>query len=315
MPDAPPPQEALLRLMTGPWIAQAIFVAAKLGIADLVGEEPRPSGKLAAASGVDAQSLHRVLRALASVGVFAEDNEGRFELTPMAGYLRSQVPCSLRAYAIMLGEQWHWRCWGEILHSVRTGKTAFEHIFGKSVFEHYAEHPEAARISIEGLASRSAQENAAIRGAYDFSRARTLIDVGGGQGTLLLSLLAREPHLTGILLDRPQVIASAKPLLDRSEHTDRVTAVGGDFFETVPAGGDIYLLKKVLHDWDDARAIAILKVCRAAIGRAGRLLVLEPVIAEGNAPGFAKLLDLLMLVYAGGRERSEAEHRGLLAAA
>jgi hypothetical protein len=307
--------EALLRLMIGPWIAQAIFVAAKLDIADRLRDGAQSAAALAAATDVDAAALHRVLRALASVGVFREEGSGGFALTPLAQGLRGDVPNSLRDYAIMLGERWIWLSLGEMSHSVRTGETAFAHVFAAPIFEYYAANADAASTSARGLATRSAQEDTAIVGSYDFSAARHVIDVGGGQGTLLGTILARHRGATGTLFERPQVAAMAQALFDKGDLAQRCRVAAGDFFRSVPAGGDVYLLKKVIHDWDDARAIAVLRACRAAMTLASRLLLLEPVIGEPNAPGFAKLLDLLMLVVSGGRERTEAEHRGLLASA
>jgi hypothetical protein len=310
---AEPSYDALLRLLVGPWIAQAIFVAAKLDIADRLRDGPQSSAALAAAAGVDAPALHRVLRALASVGLF-EERAGGFALTPLAQGLRGDHPQSLRDYAIMLGEQWIWRSLGEMRHSVRSGEAAFAHVFGAPPFDYYAAHPEAAATSARGLATRSAQENAAILDAYDFSRARQVVDVGGGQGTLLSAVLQRHPHLDGVLLERPQVAVMAQATFQASDLARRCSIVAGDFFAAVPRG-DVHLLKKVIHDWDDARALAILRACRAAMAPHGRLLLLEPVIPPPNVPGFAKLLDLLMLVVTGGQERSADEHRVLLAQA
>jgi hypothetical protein len=307
--------DALLRLMIGPWIAQAIFVAAKLDLADRLRDGPQPVAALAAASGADPAALYRVLRALASVGVFRERDDGCFALTPLAQGLRGDVPASLRDYAIMLGERWIWLSLGEMLHSVRTGETAFARVFAAPIFEYYAAHPDAASTSARGLAARSVQENAAILAAYDFSAAPHVIDVGGGQGTLLQAILERHPDATGMLFERPQVAAMARAQFKTSDLAPRCRVIAGDFFRSIPTGGDLYLLKKVIHDWDDARAVTILRSCRAAMAPQSRLLLLEPVIAEPNAPSFAKLLDLLMLVVSGGQERSADAHSALLARA
>jgi len=312
---AEPSYDALLGFMIGPWVAQAIFVAAKLNIADRLCAAPQSVAALAAASEVDPAALQRVLRALASVGIFTEQADGCFALTPLAQGLRSDAPQSLRDYAIMLGERWVWSSIGGMLHSVRTGGTAFAHVFGAPVFEYYSAHPDAAAVSASGLAVRSAQENAAIVAAYDFSAARHVVDVGGGHGTLLQAILTQVPHATGTLLERSQVAEMARRSIERSALAPRYHVVAGDFFQSVAAGGDLYLLKKVVHDWDDARAIAILRGCRGAMKPTSRILLLEPVIGEPNAPDFAKLLDLLMLVVTGGQERSEDAHRRLLAAA
>lgn len=313
---APPPARRLLDLLSGAWMAQAISVAARLGIADLLRDgSPRSPEALAEAAGAHALSLRRVLRALASLGIFAEDAEGRFALTPLAAPLRSDAPDTLRAYAVMQGEQWVWRSLGEMLHSARTGRPGFEAVYGMPLFDYYAAHPEAGRISAEAQSSRSASENAAILAAYDFSTARTVVDLGGGQGSLLAAILRAHPAARGVLFDLPHVVAMARPLLEAAGLAGRCEAVAGDFFAAVPPGGDVYLMKKVVHDWDDATTLAILRRCRAAIPPDGRMLLAELVIPPGNGPSYAKRLDLLMLAYTGGRERTEAEHGALLAAA
>jgi hypothetical protein len=308
------PSRTLMRMLSGAWVAQAIFIAAKLGIADLLRDGPKQVAELAASSGSHALSLHRVLRALAGIGVFV-DAEGRFVLTPMAEPLRSDAPDSLRAYAIMNGERWVWRSWGEIEHSVRTGRPAFEHVFGAPLFDYYATHPDAGRVSAEALRSLSAADDAAIVAACEFPALGTVVDVGGGQGSLLAAILPARAALRGVLLERPARIEMAKPRLEEAGLADRCELVAGDFFSAVPPGGDVYLLKKVLHDRGDEDARAILTRCRAAMPDTARLLIAELVIPDGNQPSDAEWLDLLMLVYTGGRERSEAEHRDLLASA
>ena len=307
---------ALLNMVTGCWVSQALYVAAKLGIADLLHEGPQSCTRLAEATQTHAGSLYRVLRALASVSIFAEDEEGRFSLTPLAEHLRAGAPGSLRAFTIMLGEQEHWRAWEGVLHSVRTGQPAFEHVFGMPHFRYFAEHPEAARIFDEAMTSRGGQENEAIVAAYDFANTRTMVDVGGGQGTLLASILQVHPNARGVLFDLPHVIATSRTRMASAGQGAQFEFVAGDFFVSVPAGGDLYLLKKVIHDWDDEHAQQILTNCCNAMSGTGRLLLIEPVIPPGNNPSFNKLLDLLMLVWtSGGRERTESEHRALLASA
>ena len=307
---------ALLHMLTGCWISQALYVAAKLNIADLLQAGPKSCTELAEATQMHAGALYRVLRALASVSVFVEDEAGCFRLTPLADLLRTDAPGSLRAFAMMLGAPEHWRAWEGVLHSVRTGQPAFDHVFGIPLFEYFPTHPEAARIFDDAMTSRSGQENTAIIAAYDFTAAHTVVDVGGGQGTLLASTLELYPHVRGILFDLPHVIASARIRMEGTGQAARWEWVAGDFFTAVPAGGDCYLLKKVIHDWDDERAQCILTNCRTAIADTGRLLLIEPLIPPGNETSFNKLLDLLMLVWnAGGRERTEREHQALLAAA
>jgi O-methyltransferase domain/Dimerisation domain len=305
---------ALLQLASGSWIGQAVHVAAKLGIADLLEDGPKSPATLAEATGAHAGTLHRLLRALASLGVFAEDADGRFALTSLAEGLRTNAPGSLRAYAIMMGEDWHWRAWGDLLNSVRTGQPAFEHVFGCPMFSYFGEHPEAARVFDAAMTSRTGQETAAVIAAYEWPASATIVDVGGGQGALLAAILARNPDVHGVLFDMPHVIAAARGLIEEAGLADRCELAAGDFFERVPAGGDLYLLKRVVHDWDDERASAILRSCRAAMGDRSRLLVIEHVLPPGNAPSWGKLLDLQMLVLTpGGRERDEAGFRALLA--
>jgi len=307
--------QALLQMIAGAWIAQAIFVAAKFGVADLVRDEPKSVDSLANATAAHPRALYRVLRALASVGIFREDDDGRFSITALAEPLRSDWPGSLRPYAIMMGSEWVWRSFGEIMHSVRTEKPAFDQIYGAPVFDYYAKTPEAARIGAEGLTSRSAPENAAVVAAYDFSWAKKIVDIGGGQGSLLAAILASNANSRGVLFEMPHVVERARPTFEKAGLAERCDLVGGDFFAAVPPGGDVYILKKVIHDWDDKQARSILQTCRAAASSQGRLLLIELVVPPGNDPSFAKLLDLQMLVYPGGRERTEAEHRELLASA
>lgn len=310
----PSDSEAMLRMIAGFWLTQAIYVAAKLGIADLLEDGPKPTAVLANATRTHEPSLYRVLRTLASVGVFVED-DGRFGLTPMAVQLRRDVVGSLRPYAIMMGEQWVWQSLGQMLHSVRTGQSGFEHVFGAPPFDYYKAHPDAARIGAEGLTSRSASENDAVVSAYDFANLRTIVDVGGGQGTLIMRILKANPLARGLLFDMPHMAELARPLLAQAGLTDRCEFQAGDFFASVPTGGDIYIMKKVLHDWDDDRALKILQNCRAAISPKGRLLLIELVVPDQNEPSFSKMLDLLMLTYVGGQERTEQVYRHLLNAA
>ncbi len=311
-----PPSVALLQLVAGSWIGRAISVAAKLGIADLLGDGPRGCDDLARTVGAHAPTLYRLLRTLASVGVFAEAEGGRFALTPLAECLRTEAPNSIRAYAIMLGEGWFWRPWGDLPHSVATGGSGFEHVFGMSLFEYLGRQPEAAAIYNEAMTNRSRQVNAAVLAACDFSGIHKLVDVGGGHGALLEAILAAHSGMTGVLFDLPQVVEGARGRLGAAGLLDRCELVGGDFFESAPRGGDAYLLKHVLHDWDDERAVAILRSCYRAMARGARLLVVEIVIPPGNGPSFGKMLDLQMLVmYHGGRERTQAEYAALFAAA
>jgi hypothetical protein len=305
----------MLDLISGFWLSQAIYVAAKLGIADLLQDGPKSAAVLAKQVEAHEPSLYRVLRTLASRAIFSENTGRLFALSPAAEWLRSDKPGSLRPYAIMMGEHWVWHSVGEMLHSVRTGESGFEHVFGARTFDYYAEHPHAARFAVEGMTSRSAAENVAIVGAYDFSGITTVIDVAGGQGTLLSSILTANSNLRGILFDLRHVLDAAGPLIMRAGSQGRYDVAAGNFFECVPTGADIYILKKVIHDWEDRDARTILSNCRKAMPKSSRLLLIEVIVPAPNVPSFAKMLDLLMLAYAGGRERTEDEYRELLTAA
>lgn len=310
----PSPQAVMSRLLTGYWIAQAIHVAAQLGIADLLKEGPRTVAHLAESTGAHARSLYRLLRALASEGVFAEDEQGRFALTPLAECLRGDVPNSQRSMAIMNGEE-HYRCWGELLYSIQTGQNAFEKLYGQPIFHYLAAHPRQARIFDEGMVGVHGAETKAMLDAYDFRGLGTLVDIGGGNGSLLAATLQRYPSLRGIVFDRPDVIERARANIQAAGLDNRCTLIGGNFFETVPPGGDAYLMRHIIHDWNDEQCRTILRSCRKAVPPSGRLLLVESVIPAGNEPCFAKLLDLTMLVIPGGMERTEAEYRELLASA
>jgi hypothetical protein len=220
----------------------------------------------------------------------------------------------MRAYALMMGSEWVWNSWADLETSIRTGKPAFDHVFGMPIFEYYAKTPEAGRSSSEGLGSRGRQEDELILKVYNFSSATSIVDIGGGKGGLLKAIVATHPQLRGILFDIPHVVDLARqsqpPI--RSEH---IEFVAGDFFAAVPSGCDLYIMKKVLHDWDDERAGLILRNCRAAIPEHGRLLIIDQVVPAGNGPSYAKLLDLLMLVLSGGHERTREQHDRLLGSA
>lgn len=307
-----PPQTVLMQMATSNWISQAVYVAAKLGIADLLKEGAKHCDELASLTKTHARSLYRLLRALASLGVFAETESGYFTLTPLADYLRSDRPDSLRAMAIMNGEE-HYKAWGELMQSVQTGESAFEHLYGMQIFQYYAQNPEPAQIFDRAMTSYSSIESAAVVENYDFSSIQTLVDVAGGHGNLLASILKANPSMKGMLFDRLSVIEGAKPLLEAAGVLDRCQLGSGDFFESVPTGGDAYILKHIVHDWGDEQAIAILKRCHEAMPENGKLLLVEQVIPPGNEPFVGKLLDLNMLVMcSGGCERTEAEYRTLL---
>lgn len=310
-----PPAAQLMEMIFSPVPAQAISVAAKLGVADLLKDEAKSADELAQTLGVKARPLYRLLRALASVGVFTEDGSGRFHLTPLAEPLRSDASDSVRNFAIYFGAEWHRRVYSELGYSVKTGQPAFDLIHGKPFFEYLAENPVPAQIFNDAMTSHSASDSAAVVNAYDFTGINKLVDVGGGHGALLATILQQYPQINGILFDAPHVVAGASDLITAHGISGRCEAVGGDFFASVPAGGDAYILRHIIHDWDDERALTILRNCHQAMAENGRLLVVEILIAEGNAPSLGKFLDLAMLVLVNSFERTAAEYSALFAQA
>ena len=302
---------ALRQLILGFRATQLVHVAAKLGLADLLREEPQPPHRLARALGTEPQTIHRLLRALASLGVFAETADGAFTLTPMAQLLRTDAAGSLRSLALLYGEEWLWQAYGRMLYSVETGQSAFEHVHGQPFFDYLHDHPAAATLFHEGMSGYSAQEAPAILAGYDFSGVKRVVDVGGGHAALVTALLQAYPDLSAVILDLELAAARARHALANAGVADRGTFVAGDFFASVPEGGDLYVLKSVLHNWDDVAAGRILRRCREAMAADARLLVIERVIPLGNAPAEAKLFDINMLVVIGGRERTEREYRAL----
>ena len=317
VPDAQsqPPEAVLTEMLFGAFVSQALYVAAKLGIADLLAEGPRPVAGLAAETSTHERSLHRVLRSLASVGVFRQTEPGVFALTPLAEPLRSDAPNSMRAGAIFMGEEWHMRVIADMLYSVRTGKPAWGHTHGAEVFDYFAANPAQAEIFNATMTGLSVAVAPAIVEAYDFSEFGTLADVAGGHGYLLAQVLKATPSLGGILFDTPQVIEGAGALLEREGVDDRVAKVSGDFFASVPEGADAYMMKHIIHDWDDERCVALLRNVRAAMPDGGKVLIVETVVPEADEPHYSKLLDLEMLTSPGGIERTEEEYRDLLTAA
>ncbi len=302
--------------MSGYRVSQAIYVAAKLGIADLLKEGPRGTDDLAQATGTHAATLYRVLRFLVGVGLFDEVAPHRFALAPLGSGLRTDLPGSIRPNVLMLLDQASWRPWGQLLYSVQTGGTAFEHVHGVGRFDYLTEHPDTAAVFNEAMSSNTARSGTAITDAYDFSAIKRLVDVGGGHGLLLATILGAYPTMRGVLFDRPQVIAGAQATLEAAGVSDRCELVSGDFFAEVPSGGDAYLLRQIIHDWDDARALTILRNCRQAMTERGRLLVVERAISPDYRLALPVLhIDLEMLVNVGGQERTDAEYYSLFGTA
>ena len=310
-----PPEVFLTQLAFGALLTQAVYVAAKLGVADLLAEKPRTVEELARATETNRHALYRVLRSLASVGIFEETDPKVFALTPRAEPLRSDAPNSARNGVIFMGEDWHWRVWGDMLHSVRTGKPAWGHVHGGEVFDYFGANPAQAEIFNRAMTDMSVATAPAVVEAYDFNGIGTVADIAGGHGYLLAQVLKASPNTRGVLFDMQSVIEGAGELLEREGVSERVEQVSGDFFARVPAAADVYMMKSIIHDWDDERAIMILRNVNEAMKREGRVLLIEVVVPEGNEPHLSKLVDLEMLVSPGGVERTAKEYRDLLASA
>jgi len=306
-------ERMLNQMIVGSWVTQAIYVAAEIGIADFLAAGPRTADELAREAGMHGASLYRVLRALASIDIFREDEEGRFSLTPMGNLLESDAPGSKRSLARMAGAEFY-RSWSDLLSSVETGGAAFDKVYGIPFFQYMSVNPDRWRIYDAAMTGVHDSETMPVLDAYDFTSFRTIVDVGGGNGLALAAILSRHPETQAILFDLPAVADRAREVVAGSGVSDRCRFVGGDFFDSVPASGDAYLLRHVLHDWDDGEAVAILRNCRDAMQPGGSVLVVETVIPSGNEPCFGKWLDLMMLVV-GGRERTREQYVDLFSAA
>lgn len=309
------PRTAMMRMIHGFMLSQAIYVAAKLGLADLLQDGTRTSEELACSTSMHAPSLYRVLRTLAAVGVFEETEPNVFGLTPMGETLRTDAEGSLRPLAVCMGGQCNWQAWGDILHSMKTGESAFEHVFGTSFFQHLDRHPDNARMFLDAMNCCASLYNEAIAAGYDFSRFGKVVDVGGGQGRLVTEILKANPSTRGVLFDTPNQTPGAQRLFEQEEIADRCETITGDFLESVPEGGDAYLLKHIIHDWDDQRAIEILKNCRRSMSVDARLLLIEEIITAEPEFAPAKVIDIQQLLMPGGRERTREEYKELLEAA
>jgi hypothetical protein len=307
------PLPPVFEMAMGYWASQVVYVAAKLGIADVLADCPKSCGEIADATGADGSSLFRLMRALASLGVVAMEDDNLFRLTGIGAPLQSGMPGSLRSMILTLGEE-HYQAWGRILHSIQSGKPAFDCVFKAPLFEHLQRFPSAGDTFDTAMTDFTSQAALAIVAAYDFSPIRTAVDVGGGQGALIGTILRSNPHMTGTIFDLPSVVVKARERLVTAGIENRCQAIAGSFFESVPEGAEAYLLKNVLHDWDDDSALVILRNCRGAMKDMGKLLVIEVMLPERPESSFENLLDLNMLVMSGGRERTEAEYRKLFAA-
>jgi ubiquinone/menaquinone biosynthesis C-methylase UbiE len=302
--------QQLDQMITGYWISQAIYAAAKFGIADRLQDGPKTVAELATATSTNPEALYRLLRALASAGIFAEGDSRRFSLTPLAEPLRSDVAGSKRALALMSGDE-QFRTWAEIDYSIRTGKVAFDKIFGKPIFDYLGEHPDKARIFDAAMVGIHGRESNAVLNAYDFSVFGIVADIGGGNGSQMTEILKKHGRMKGVLFDLPHVIERAKERIQASGLLERCRLVAGNFFDAVPDGADAYVLRHIIHDWDEDKCLTILRNCHRAMRPASKLLVIESVIPAGNEPFHGKFLDLVMLLIPGGKERTENEYRAL----
>jgi O-methyltransferase domain/Dimerisation domain len=305
----------LLRLINGFQASQAIHVAATLGLADLLDSGPKTTADLAASTKTHPVALHRLLRALASIGLFRQDHDCRFSLTALGAFLRSDAAGTHAPMAQLLGRPNVWQAWSNLLYSVRTGTTAFNHTHGSGVWDYRAQHPEEATIFDRAMASGTERFAESCIDVCDFGRFHHIVDVGGGDGMFLAKILAAYPHIRGTLFDQPHAIARAATSIDSSTLSDRCQLLGGNFFIGVPEGGDAYLLKWILHDWDDTASVDILRSCRRAMTPASKLLVVEHVIGHPDICPDGTFMDLYMMVMTGGRERTQDEFATLFAEA
>lgn len=304
----------LFQLASGYWISQAIYVSAKLGIADLLKEGPQSASQIALATGTDENAVYRLMRALCAVGVFRTVATDMFAVTALGIPLQSNVPGSLRAMVITLGET-HYAAWAHLLESVKTGTAGFPLAFGTEMFDYLGQDVEAGRIFNHAMSDYSALSSCAVLLSYDFSDTRSLVDVGGGCGRLLTGVLRMYPSMQGTLFDMPSVVAAAQEKLDSDPCRERCALVPGSFLDFVPPGADAYLLSSVIHDWNDEQAIKILRNCRRAMRQHSKIVMLEFVVPVGEQVSFSKVLDLNMLVMNAGCERTAEEFRKLFHAA
>jgi hypothetical protein len=302
-------------MINGYRVSQMIHVVAKLHIADLLAAGSMTIDELAATTRAHAESLRRVLRALASLGIFYENPDDSFRLSPLATHLQRAGSDSQWAFAASIGEPWWWRPWGELLHSVQTGKAAFNCVYGEGLFEYLRKNEPASAIFNANMHAMTQAESQGIVAAYDFSDSQLIADIGGGTGTLLFAILKSQPDVRGILFDEASVVAEAQARFGSLEVGQRCSFMAGSFFLSIPTGANTYLLKDILHDWDDQHAVELLRKLRVTMPSWSRLLVFERLIVPDNQPSASKALDVVMLVLTGGKERTREQYRDLLASA
>lgn len=315
-----PPTESMIRMICGAWLSKAIHVVVVLGIPDLLRDGPKRSTDLAAATGTQAPFLHRVMRALAIEGIFATDDQDRFVLTSIGATLRSDAPGSLRDWALLMLGEVHQGAWGELLHSVRTGESAFPSRYGRDLWNYCGEHPAHAAMFDKAMAGFTETYIANVLMSFSFSGFRKIVDVGGGDGSLLIGILAVNPDARGVVFELPTAATRAEQRIVDAQLADRCSVMAGDAFIEVPSGGDAYILSRVLHDWDDDHSRRLLANCRRVLPAGGRLLVIERIIpvrpdeiaaTRRTVLSDITLTDLNMMVMTSGRERTIAEYEGL----
>jgi hypothetical protein len=303
-------------IITQYFSSRALYAAAALDVAGALAGGAKNIDELASETGAHAPSLYRVLRVLASYGIFAEGDDGRISNTPLSGLLRSDVPGSLRDLVLLFGDETSWRSWEGILHAVRTGEAPFEHLYGEKFFDYLQGHPDTAAMFDRAMASSSSTINVAVVEVCDFAGLGTLVDIAGGVGSTLCSILSATPGLRGIVFDLPHVGERARAFIAAQGLAERCEFAGGSFFDAVPSGADAYFMKHIFHDWGDEPCAKILAACCKAMDARARLLICERIVPAGNGPSSAKLIDLhMMMTNHGGRERTEKEYRALLATA
>ena len=305
-----PPQAIMLDLLCGMMKTQAIHHVTRLGVASLVQDGTKHIAELASATGTQPEALYRLLATLASMGIFEEVKSGYFAQTPLSHVLLPGVPGSMYDVALLHGEQWQWHSWEAFAYSLQTGQTAFEQEYHTSLWEYFGQHPEVGKRFSKAMTGFSTQVNTPLARAYDFSRFHTLVDIGGGHGSLWTTILEATPALRGILFDLPVVIEEARPLIASSPIADRCELVAGDVFAEVPEA-DAYIMKQIVKDWNDEECIRLLSHCRQAMRPGGRVLVAEQVLQTGQTMSTAKLIDLQLMALLSGRERYEDQYRSL----
>ncbi len=310
-----PPHVQLIQMSIGAWLSRLVVAAANLNLADHLAAGPKPAAELAGPTHTDPRSLHRFMRTLASYGILAHGPNETFSLTPLGEALKSDAPGSARSTILAMAGPWAWKAWEEFQYSLETGHTAMQKAFGMPLFDYLAQNPGLAAQFSEAMNGIHGAEPPAVAAAYDFSSAETIVDVGGAIGNMLAHVLKRHPRPRGVLFDRPNVVTEAPAFLDSHGVAGRVTIERGDFFQSVPAGGDIYILSHIIHDWNEQQCLTILGHCRRAMKPGAKLLIVEFVLPEDGTPHFGKLVDMVMLAIPGGEERTAREYGALLAKA